>query len=321
MSAIPPEARRILRDGVLCYLATSHPAAPHVTPVVYAFDAGRIWVTTSRRSVKARAWRRDRRVAGLIRSGDRAVSFRGTVRTYDALDLSSWPAATVAGPAIVRAATRFSMKNARFFAGYAVDANRVPFAWTPPGRVFVAVRPASGFVLRDGDIVGCWGDAGERPVGSAARFAAPARRRALDLGVPEAVRRAIGAHGLGALTVADATGRSTVIPAAWRRSAAANRYDVALPSSFARAAGAVDGCPASLTLDRASSWRATEMTGLLVQGHADVFDPMAVRGGKRALLARLQAIGGVPVTDAMLARVEARRLVWWHGWTSGTVTP
>ena len=68
-----------------------------------------------------------------------AVTFTGTVRTYDALDRRTWGAAVAGATSIARATAAFSAKNARFFAGYAVDARQVPFAWTPPGRVFVGV--------------------------------------------------------------------------------------------------------------------------------------------------------------------------------------
>ena len=49
---LPDAATRLLRRGVLCYLASSHPAGPHLTPVVYALHGSGLWVTTSRASVK-----------------------------------------------------------------------------------------------------------------------------------------------------------------------------------------------------------------------------------------------------------------------------
>jgi Pyridoxamine 5'-phosphate oxidase len=320
VTSIPRDARRVLRDGALCYLASAHEGGPHTTPVVFAFDAGRIWLTTSRRSVKARTWRRDRAVAGLVRHGDEAVSFRGTARTYDALDLSTWPAATLSGPLLARAATRFSVKNARFFAGYAVDANRVPFAWTPPGRVFVAVRPLEGFVTRAGRVADRWGDVSARAVRSQFAFVPPTRRRSLDLAVPVDVRGPVGSKGAGVLTMSDGDGRLTVVPVTWRRSASEDRYDAAVTGAVAGLAGVTDGCPAALTLDRASTWRAADMTGLLVQGPAEVFDLATVRTGKRAVAARLPAAHPPTEGNTVLVRIRPARLVWWRGWSSGTVT-
>src|SRR5207302_7521371 len=137
---LPDAAAAVLRDGVLCYLGSAHPSGPHVTPVVFAVHGSRLWVTTSRRSVKARTWRSDPRVGGVVRAGDRALAFTGRVVTFDLLDPGSWPRSVLRAPALSLAATAFSRKNARFFAGYAIDAYRVPLAWTPPGRLFASVE-------------------------------------------------------------------------------------------------------------------------------------------------------------------------------------
>ena len=72
-------------SGRFCAVAAMTPRGPHCTPLVFANSGARLWLTTSRRSVKARAWRTDPSVAGLVRSEDLAVTFTGTVRTYDAL--------------------------------------------------------------------------------------------------------------------------------------------------------------------------------------------------------------------------------------------
>jgi len=322
ISSIPPAARRILRDGVLCHLASDAPAGPHLTPVVFVLDGGTLWLTTARSSVKARSWRRNPRVAGLVRAGEGAVSFRGTVRTYDALDLSSWPAATVAGPRLVRAATRFSMKNARFFAGYAVDANRVPFAWTPPGRVFASVRIDGGAVLVDGTVTEEWGFEKANGVHPATRFSPhTGRARSLDLGVPAQVRRAFGTSGGGTVALSAPDGAMTALPARWRRVGTENRFDAVAPVAFAALTGTRSGLPGALTIDRASSWRASEMMGILLRGAVEVFVPDAVRSGRRALRDTvIRAAGGDPAADVALLRLRPRRVVWWDGWTSGTVT-
>src|SRR5439155_284292 len=62
---VPWSAGRILHQGVLCYLAVRTGSGPHLTPVVYVFDGGRVWLTTSRRSppLVASTWGRRRRSA------------------------------------------------------------------------------------------------------------------------------------------------------------------------------------------------------------------------------------------------------------------
>jgi hypothetical protein len=319
-SRIPESARRALDAGVLCHVAARTAAGPHLTPVVYVFDGGRLWLTTARRSVKAQAWRRDPSVAGMVRHDGLAVVFRGRVRTYDALDVGSWPGAVAATPSIARAAARFSVKNARFFAGYAVDARRVPFAWTPPGRVFASVQLTAGWVLpaADGAPTGHWGD---WPLGAAGltSFHAGERRRGVDLGAPAAVREAAtgGSDGVVAFDTGDA---QTVLPARARRVGAEGAYDAVLPSDVFELSGFGGRGTAALTLDRASRWRAADMRGMLLRGPAQAYVPGTVRRGSTDLRARIARV--VPHADdheTALVRLHPTSVVWWEGWTSGTV--
>jgi len=280
--------------------------------VVFVLDGGRLWVTTARRSVKARAWRRDRTVAGLVANGDSAVSFRGGVATFDAFDPLSWPGAVAAGPRLVEAASRFSLKNARFFAGYAVDAGRVPLGWTPPGRLFAAIRPSEGCVLdQDGPAV--WGGYG-RPAGFAARFAPLPRARGLDLRVPAEVRSKAGTAGSGALAL-DTGGGISVVPVRWHRAGGTGSYEAVVERRTLELAGGGPRSPAALTVDHASRWRAADMAGMLLQGSAELFDPRRTRRGRAALLERLAGRD-----DLVLVRLKPHRVVWWQGWDSGSVT-
>jgi Pyridoxamine 5'-phosphate oxidase len=297
---LPASARRVFEQGLFCYLAVGVPEGLHVTPVVFVYSGGRIWVTTARASVKARSWRLNPAVAGLVRSADLAVAFRGSVRTYAALDPLSWPGAAAAGPRLALAATRFSLKNARFFAGYAMDAMRIPLAWTPPARLFAGIELTAGRVLnlQAGTVREGWG---AWPAGASFRKAvAPLpRKRGIDLKVPAAVRKSIGRSGLGALALDGAHG-PVVLPAQWRRVAAAGSFESALPVAFAGLSGAPESPQAALAADHASAWRATEMAGMILQGTADLFAPW---GGKEALV-----------------RLRPDRVVWWSGWSSGSVS-
>jgi hypothetical protein len=295
----PASARRVFEQGLFCYLAVGGPDRLHVTPVVFAYSSGRIWVTTARSSVKARSWRLDPAVAGLVRAADLAVAFRGRVRTYAALDPLSWPGAAAAGPRLALAATRFSLKNARFFAGYAMDARRVPLAWTPAARLFAGIELTAGRVLdlQTGTVQEGWG---AWPAGASFRKATSAlpRARGIDLKVPAAVRKAVGRSGLGALALDGAHG-PVVLPAQWRRVAAVGSFESGLPVAFADLSAAPHKAQAALAADHASAWRATEMAGMILQGTADLFAPS---GGREALV-----------------RLRPDRVVWWSGWSSGSV--
>jgi hypothetical protein len=310
---LPRSAQEVLEEGTLLYLAVRTPHGPHLTPVVYVLDRGRLWFTTSRTSVKARYLGREGGIAGMIRSGEKVVTFRGRARTYDALDPLSWPSAAVAGPRLVRAATRFSLKNARFFAGYAADTRKVPLAWTPPGRVFVGIEVTSGAVLdlEGGAVRGSWGGFARKPASVEYRRSLRALRprRALDLGVPRPVRSVIGNRGEGTLALVPAGEEPTVVPVTWRRVPRPGTYEVTVARAFLEIAAAAasarrrKGIQVSLAMDHLASWRASEMVGLLVQGEADAF----VRS---------------PGSDAeqVLVRLRPRRVVWWRGWSSGLVT-
>jgi hypothetical protein len=315
---LPPAARRALEDAVLCWIAVSRPNGPHCTPVVFVLDGGRLWLTTARGSVKARAWRERPQVAGLVVAGGVAVSFRGEVRTYDALDPFSWPAATIGAPRIARAAARFSVKNAKFFAGYAVDARRVPFAWTPPGRVFAEVRLTEGLVI-EGASLTPWGAWGPRPIAARGSYQPLPRTRLIDLRVPRDVRELVGDEGAGALALGPA-GRLWVLPASWRRHAGEGCYEVAASVGALEFAGVGDGAPAALTIDRASSWRAARMAGISLSGAAEVFVPARGVKGRGGIIECLQRItNDAPAEQLALVRIRPERAVWWRGWASGTV--
>jgi hypothetical protein len=316
---VPDLAKGILADGEFCYVAARTRFGPHLTPVVYALDGGRLWLTTARGSVKARAWRADPHVAGMVRVGDRAVVFRGVVKTYDALDPFTWPSAAVSSPRLGKAATKFSMKNARFFFGYARDAYRVPLAWAPPGRVFTAIDLRRGQVLdlAEGTIEDGWGSWPRRFEPSAS-FAVSARRKeGVERLVPERIVEVLGSSGDAALATqvdADGDGRGgamlTVLPASWEH--VDRSYAARVPMSFAELTGAGPKVRAALTIDRPALWRAAEMRGVLLRGDAETFAPGLTKRGAAAL--RLRAAEG-----EVLLRLVPARAVWWEGWTSGTV--
>jgi hypothetical protein len=218
-------------------------------------------------------------------------------------------------PRLARAGAKFSLKNARFFAGYAVDAGKVPLSWSPPGRVFAAVHPTSGWILAgpDGPTGEAWGE-WSNGVEFRAQFRPLPPSRPVDLGVPTTVRREVGDMGEGALALATASG-VTVLPMEWRRDLSDGVYHAVLPSRSLALAGAHKDARAALTVDRTSAWRAADMVGLLLQGDAQLFSPEAATRGRSALRKEL----GSADHGSALVRLRPDRVVWWRGWESGTV--
>jgi hypothetical protein len=315
MVSLPFEAEQLLDRGAFCYVGVSTPRGPHVTPTVYSMADGRVWVTTSRGSVKARSWRAEPWVGGLVRVGEAALSFTGVVRTYDLLDRGTWVRDLLDAPALTLASSRFTRKNARFFAGYAVDARHVPLSWTPPGRVFAAVE-IERTVLLDGEersaTAGTWGSA---PIPTRERFRA-ARVGASPLErLPEDVAEAFGRTGSAVLSVQGARGIVT-LPAHWVADGAA-LYAVLPEDELALAEPERDTLPVALVIDRASWWRAREMTGAMVRGEAEVHVLDRLGAGARSA-ERIVAAAGVGPAGRVLLRLRPERLVWWRGWSSGT---
>lgn len=308
---IPKEARRILNEATLCYLAAPSPRGPHVTPVVFVLDGGRIWGTTSRGTTKAKLWQRDPVAGGLIGNEGSWLSFRGPVTLYDALDPGTWPRSIIRGPRVASASVRFAMKNARFFAGYARDVTRVPLAWTPPGRVVFSIDVRSGALLSGRVVLERWGDWGEKPTGlKSFRDAAPGVR--VDA-LPEDLRELVEAPGEGTVAVPGEAG-PTVLPARWTGEGGA--FFARVPLAFLSLAGYRGGQEnGSLVVDRASTWRAAEMRGLLLRGHASVYLSSELSRGRAELEARVGKLD----EEMAIVRIRPRSAVWWSGWASGTV--
>ncbi len=311
MSFLSTAVQSVLEQGPFCAVATTTERGPHCTPLVFAYSGGRIWLTTSRRSVKARAWRSDPTIAGLVRHRELAVTFTGTVRTYDALDRATWGAAVAGATSIARATATFSRKNARFFAGYAFDAKQVPLAWTPPGRVFVGVD-LERTALVDADGVeegrGRWG--GEPA--SHATFRRSTKGSDPFASVPDEVVSVLGREGEGSLTVVGERG-SVVVPVRWRADPTA--LYAALPAETLALADAAADAQAALTVDTPSIWRARDMVGAMFQGVASSFVDGSLGSGAKVAMELARDID--PDAHALI-RIAPRRIVWWQGWSSGS---
>jgi nitroimidazol reductase NimA-like FMN-containing flavoprotein (pyridoxamine 5'-phosphate oxidase superfamily) len=314
IETLSPRVRRVLEEGAVCHVAASTPHGPHVTPMVFATAGGRLWVTTSRRSVKARAWRRDPRVAGSVRAGDDGIAFTGTAQPFDVLDVATWSRSIIESPLIALAALRFTRKNARFFAGYAVDANHVPLAWTPPGRVFAELRPERIALLEGDRVSDAWGEWPEATE-SIERFRAPRTGRDPLAALPPDVVAALGRTGFGALALQAPEG-PVVLPVSWAAEGAA--VYAALGTEIAALAGCASRTAASLCIERPSSWRAGEMVGAMVRGEAEIAAVDRLASGGRSA-AGVATLAGLEASGSAVVRLHPRSLVWWHGWSSGTV--
>jgi hypothetical protein len=90
--------------------------------------------------------------------------------------------------------------------------------------------------------------------------------------------------------------------------------------------GVVHETPIALTVDRASTWRAADMAGMLLQGVPALFSPAFTQRGRAALVGEIERhlamFGGESpeAGDVALIRLRPSRVVWWQGWASGTAS-
>jgi hypothetical protein len=235
---------------------------------------------------------------------------------YDFLQPATWPASVLHSPTLTLAAIEFSRKNARFFAGYAVDAYQVPFAWTPPARVFVEVRIERAALLdhERGEVLGRW-KMRRSPVPSLKTFQGSKDAAEPLAALPPEVASNVTEPGPATLAV-DGQHGPVVLPVRW----AVDRGGIfaAAPASFLELAGVRDHTAVALTVDRASTWRASAMVGVLMRGRAEIHDPRTLESGVSAAADAITATGADPDRDVLL-QVRPSRLVWWRGWQSDTV--
>ena len=185
---------------------------PLVNPAVFSFARGSVWMTTSRYAAKTIIARRDPRAAFLVDGGTKAVLLRGTAEVLDPLKVASQVRAMLEGPGYALGMAEYALRNAPFFAGYALDIARLPREWMPYNRVVLRLR------LTEADLV----EGAPFPPAQAARVpAVPAevsRRLAgvsrayacwIEGGVP-VLRPAFWEVDRGQVTVAPTSGRPRV---------------------------------------------------------------------------------------------------------------
>lgn len=311
MSFLSTAVQSVLEQGQFCHVATVAPSGPHCTPLVFAYSGGRLWLTTSRRSVKTRSWKEDPSAAGLVSHGELAVSFTGQAKLYDALDRNTWGDAVAGATSIARATAAFSKKNARFFAGYAFDAKQVPFAWTPPGRVFVGIELERAALVDDDGVQEGRGRWGGRST-SHESFRRSTKGQDPLAALPREARQPVGSDGTGAMTLVGERG-PVVVPARWR--ADEHALYAAVPGETLALAATGPDAPAALTVDEAAAWRARDMVGAMMQGTASIYVLDALGNGAKT--ARTLATEIDPDAGALI-RLVPSRLVWWRGWSSGS---
>ncbi len=275
----------VLDDGDLLYVAVMTRRGPHVTPTAFDRDGRRLLFVTPRRSVKARAIRRRRRIGALVRLGERAVMMSGRARIVDPL--------TARGVFSVGrlvdlplAATGFLGRNHRHVTGTIRDHKAPTLALS---RVAVSVEITRVALLEGERVVASWGaweDCQLLLHGEPLSIPRP------DLsGAPPALRSFLAADDRPAVLGWQTLTGPVAVPARWRGAAGL----VEASAAALALAGAGSAAPACLTVDR-SRYRLKHKQGLLLAGTGH---------------ARVQ-------NGTAQVAIQQERLTWWDGEETAT---
>jgi hypothetical protein len=278
------EASAILGKTSLGMLALRPGRLPLVNPAVFSFARGSLWMTTSRYAAKTIVARRDPRAAFLVDGGKRAVLLRGALEVFDPLDLSSDVRAVLDGPSYFLGMAGYALRNAPFFAGYALDLARLPREWMPYNRVVLRLR------ITDADIV----EGAPFPAAQAARVPA----------VPAEVSKRLAGVGRGYACWIEG-GMPVLRPAFW--DADRGRVTVAPTSGRPRV-----GSAGALVVESHHRFRPSQMVGACVRGtFAATQDAEGVAERYGIGLAEVPA----------LIELKPERVTSWRGFNITTAVP
>ena len=278
------DARAILGRSTIGMLALHSGRAPLVNPAVFSFAVGAVWMTTSRYAAKTVIARRDPRAAFLVDGGDKALLVRGAIEIFDPLSLSNDVRAVLEGPGFFLGMAGYALRNASFFAGYALDLMRLPREWMPYNRVVLRMK------LSDADIV----EGAPFPPAQAARVPA----------VPAEVSRRLAGVSRGYACWFEG-GLPVLRPAFWE-------VDHGLITIAPTSGRPKSGSPGALVVESHHRFRPSMMVGACVRGtfaHSTEREGIAERYG-------LAASQVPPIIDLTPDRVTS-----WRGFAITTAVP
>jgi pyridoxamine 5'-phosphate oxidase-like protein len=138
-----PEVSRVTAAAAFAHVAIETASGPHVTPVLFAESAGRIWFVVARSTLKARVLARRPRAAILLREDERSVMVRGDVRLLDPLRPMTWTQAPHALASAPFGLQSFAFRNPRELFGFALDTFEARGGPMAGGLLLAALEPAA----------------------------------------------------------------------------------------------------------------------------------------------------------------------------------
>ena len=278
------EASDILGRASIGMLALRSGRLPLVNPAVFSYSSGSVWMTTSRYAAKTLIARRDPRAAFLVDGGTKAVLLRGVAEVLDPLNIPSQVRTFFEGPGYALGMVEYALRNAPFFAGYALDIARLPREWMPYNRVVLRLR------LSDADLV----EGAPFPPAQAARVPA----------VPAEVSRRLAGVSRGYACWIEG-GLPVLRPAFWEVDG--GQVSVAPTSGRPRA-----GSPGALVVEVHHRFRPSRMVGACIRG-------TFARSSDGEAIAERYGVGVAEVPAVIELKVE--RVTSWRGFQTTTAVP
>ena len=250
---------------------------PLVNPAAFSYVSGALWMTTSRFAAKTVLAKRDPRATFLVDGGARALVLSGTMEVFDPISLTSQVRALLGGPAFYLGMAGYTLKNAPFVAGYALDLVRIPREWLPYNRVVLCLRPHEAELI---DVI-------EFPEAQAARVP----------GVPVEIGRRLAGVTRGYACWLEGA-KPVIEPALWE----AERGRITVAPAGGRHPRA--GASGALVIESHHSYRPSLMVGVCLRGR------FLGAMGREAIADRY----GIDSSDVPPAReLHAERVTAWRG--------
>ena len=291
-----PDVATVLGSTPYADVAVDTARGPHITPAAFAAAGGRLWVVSSRRTLRVCSVRRRHHASVLVRHGSRSVVISGSADV-----LSFWrPSETVGivmnSGHVARAAATYALRNSRLLlGGFLRDILAGTGDLTVYDRVLVAIEPERGMLL-DGDrLLHTWGR--WRRVRTPEVPRPHAHVPPLDdlvAGLPPAVLDALEHPRSASLGWSSPTG-AVALPAL----EATADGQVQVPLAAFDVTGGARRAAACITFHNSESLRPSGFRGVILRGEGRV----QRRSATRATVA-----------------VAAERASWWSGFRSGTAT-
>lgn len=294
-----PEVAALLAATPWADIAVETRTGPHVTPAAFAAAGGRLWVVSSRRSLRVGAVRRTGRASALIRNGDRSLVVSGTAEVLSVWRRKEMAALLSGSLPAARAATAYTRRNATLvLAGFITDLLMGTGDPTVYDRVLVSIDAERGMLVEGTEVRETWGR-WRRP-GRAAATATPSNGAspalpldALIADVPAKVVESTSRAHVATVGLSTPAG-PLALPAL---DTPGDTGRVHLPTAALAVAGLNGHAAACITVHESPGRRPSGFRGMVLRGEARLLR----RGAARTAL-----------------QLETDRVSWWSGFESGT---